>query len=149
MQTAFEDLSNRRDSVASLSNIFQCCHPHSEEVLPAVEGELLVLQFASISSCPGTEHYCEEPGSIFFTTSLQLFTDIDEIPLSFLFPRLNHSSSLSLSSQKCSGRFIVFVALCWTTFLCPCLPWGEGTELDMVLQVQPHLHRVEGKDNIS
>lgn len=64
---------------------FQCCH-HHREVFPGVQKEPPVFLFVSIASGPGTGPYWKEPGCIFQgITSLQLFIDIGEIPLSLLF----------------------------------------------------------------
>lgn len=49
---------------------------HSREVLLYVYIEPIVFQFVPIDSYLGTEHHWKEPGSVFFSLSLQEFTDI-------------------------------------------------------------------------
>lgn len=49
-----------------------------------------------------------------FAPSLQLFTYIDEIPLSLLFFRLSSPSSLSLpSNERCSSSITIFMVFSW------------------------------------
>ena len=76
--------------------------------------EFPAFQCVPTASRPVTGHHWEEPGSIFFTPSHQVFIHIDKIPLSLLFSRLSCPSSLSLSScERCSSA-LIFVALHWT-----------------------------------
>ena len=63
------------------------------------------------ASCPFTGHHREEPGSIVFAPSLQVFVHTEKIPLSLLFSRLNCPSCPSLSSHdRCSNPFMNFLA---------------------------------------
>ena len=71
---------------------------HSTEVLPGAQREPPAFQFLPIASGPGTGHYWKEPGSIFFTPSLQEL--IDKISLSPLFFRLYSPSPLSLGGPS-------------------------------------------------
>lgn len=85
---------------------------HITEVLPDVQRELLVFQFMPIASWPGTGRHWKHHGSILFATSLQVFIDSGEIPLT---SSLSSLSSVSLSSQKSySSPFSILVALQWT-----------------------------------
>lgn len=63
------------------------------KVLPDFQMEALVVQFVPIATCPNSGL---RPGSNFFTTSLQVFTYIDDIPLSLPISRLYNPRSLSL-----------------------------------------------------
>lgn len=81
----------------------------NDMILSCDQVESPVFQFMPAASCPVIE---EEPGSLFFVLSRQIFILIGEIPPRFLFLRLNIHSSPSLSSSvRCSSPF---VALCWT-----------------------------------
>jgi len=90
-----------------------------------------VFQFVPIASSPVPGHHRKEPGSLFFTSSLQMFVCIDEISLSLFFSRLNNPCSLSFSSQE-------------RIFTCPlldCLQYVSlllgNPELDPALQMCP------------
>lgn len=74
----FED-SQGGDSTASLSNLRQCCHLHSTEVLLDVQRES-AFQFMSTASCPIIGHHQKEPESKLFAFSIQVFIYIDKIP---------------------------------------------------------------------
>lgn len=57
------------------------------------EGTSRVCVFVSTTICPDTGHHWQGPDSIFFTLSLQVFMDMDEIPLNLLFSRWSSSNS--------------------------------------------------------
>lgn len=59
-------------------------HPHSKKkkVLACVQMEFNAFRLAPTASCPG--HYCEEPVSLFFILSHQVFIYIDKTPLFLL-----------------------------------------------------------------
>ena len=44
-------ISREGDSTTPLGSLFQCCHPHSEEVLPRVQLELPIFQFVPTAPC--------------------------------------------------------------------------------------------------
>jgi len=75
-------------------------HRHSEKGFPDVQREPLVFWFLAIATGPVTGHHWEEPGSVLFAPSLQVFIQTDEILPSLLFSRLNSASSPSLSSHR-------------------------------------------------
>lgn len=54
--------------------------PSQWKVFSDVQREHPVFHFVSIASGPGTGHYWKEPGSTFFTPSLQIFRDAGKIP---------------------------------------------------------------------
>lgn len=87
-------------------------HLHSKMLL-GVRCSDWNCKFALIASSPVTGHHCKEHASILFMPSLQVLVHIDKIPLSLCFPRLNCSSSLTLSSyMRCSSSLITLVTLC-------------------------------------
>lgn len=97
------------DKVFTISDLLSLYHSISEWLtLP-------------MDSCPDTGCHRKKPDFIFFTPSLQEFTDIVEMILNLLFTRLNRPNSQSLSSNPS----IIFMALCWTlpdtpmSHLCP------------------------------
>lgn len=106
------------DSTTSLGNVCpemrppmytpQLYHSHSKEVLLPVQMESTALQFVPIASYSGPGHHWKGPGSVTFALSLQVFTDIDEIPLTLLFSKMNSPSSLSLTVgevlKSCDNR---------------------------------------------
>lgn len=65
-------------------------HLHNSQALPHIQVELPVHQVLPTASCPVAWHHWTEPGSVLLTLSLQVLTDIDEIPLSD-FSRLNRA----------------------------------------------------------
>lgn len=66
-------------------------------------------------------------------------------PQSLLFPKLNNTNSLCLSSQeRCSCPLIIFLALLWTHSNMPFLCWG----LDTVPKVGSHESAVERKNHL-
>lgn len=60
-------------------------HPHNTEAFPASQREPPVLQFVLITFCPGTRNCWNEPGSVFFSPSLQVFACVYKNLLSLLF----------------------------------------------------------------
>jgi len=72
--------------------------PSQQKSVPDVQREPPVFQFVPIASGPATGHHPEEPGTVLFAPSLQLFMHIDEMLLSLLFSRQNSPSFPSLSS---------------------------------------------------
>lgn len=92
----------------------------------------------------------ENSGSVLFAASFQVLIDIVEIPLSFLFSRLNTQSSLNLSSQEmCSSLFIIFMALHWTLSSMSMshvgeLRTGHGTPSAASSVLRDHLSRPAG-----
>jgi len=73
-------------SQSIMQSHWRCCHQHSTEVFPSVQGEQPVLQFMLIASCPGTGHHWAEPSSVFSAPFLQVFIDIDMISQASVFP---------------------------------------------------------------
>ena len=98
VQTAFEHLQGWRLDNLPGQPVPVLSHSHCKKVFPDVQREPPVFQVVPIASGPVAGHHWEEPGSVFFAPSWQVFISIDEIPLSLFFPRLNSPSSLSLSS---------------------------------------------------
>lgn len=54
------------------------------------------MRARGVASGPDTGHHWEEPGSVFFTASLQVLVNIGKTPPSHLFSRLSSPFSLSL-----------------------------------------------------
>lgn len=73
-------------------------HPHRKNVFADVQRELHVSPFVPSTSCSASGHLKEDPGSDLFAPSLQIFVDIDEIPLNLLFSGLHSPNSVNLSS---------------------------------------------------
>jgi len=71
--------------------------------------EFLVFQFVPIASHPTTGNHWKKPGSIFLGPSFQVFVQMDEIPLSLLFSRLNSPLSQSFSQERSSSLLIFMV----------------------------------------
>lgn len=63
------------------------------EVFPAVQRDPPVLHLVPTASCSVIGHHLEESGSVISTSSLQVLTDTDKIPLNLLFSQLNSPSS--------------------------------------------------------
>lgn len=96
-------------------------------VIPTVKKRFLMLRVRILcpSLCPLPPGHCDstwgdcpvtEPGPVHCTSSsLHVFTHVDEIFLSLSFPRVESAIALSFSSQnRHSSLFIPSVALCWT-----------------------------------
>lgn len=107
IQAAFGDL--QRDSIASGEALQTFQHLCVVKVFAEVQRK---PQFVSTASCRGSGHHWKEPGPILSAPSLQLYIDVNEIPLGCFFSRLNRCRYLSLS--WCSSLFITLVALHWT-----------------------------------
>lgn len=80
-------------------------HAHSREVLPNVHTEPLVFQSVPTASCPGIGNHQQEPGSILFTHTLQIFIPIDEILQAFFFSRLNNHRKQSAKAKDELGCY--------------------------------------------
>ena len=52
------------------------CHPQSKGVLPHVQTELPMLQFAPITPSPVSGHHWKESGPILLTPTLEIFISI-------------------------------------------------------------------------
>lgn len=72
-------------------------HPHSKEGFLHVQREYPMFQFVSIACCLLTKHHWKETRSVLYSTSLQVFVNLDKISPSLLFSRLNSPNSLSFS----------------------------------------------------
>lgn len=91
------------------------------------------------------------PGSILFTSCLQAFIDIADVPRALLFSRLSSHSSLSLSSCKRRSRpFIIFVALCWTLpsmyIVLGSLDWTQYSRCSFTMLVEDFSHTDQEND---
>lgn len=53
---------------------------HSNKLFPHVQRKPSVFWFVPTASGPVTRLYCEAPGAVFFTPSLQPFAPIGEVP---------------------------------------------------------------------
>ena len=98
--------------------------------------EFSVFQFTPIPSCPVTEHHWEEPGSIFFIHTLQVFINTDKTPLGLLSSRLSSSSYRSPSSCQLlqSLNHLFGPALDWLQYVYSSLIL-RSPDLDPELQV--------------
>lgn len=56
------NFSRAEESMISLGNLFQCCHPHSKEVLPHASVEIFTFHFMLIAPYPVTGHHWKDPG---------------------------------------------------------------------------------------
>ena len=124
--TQFYNISKDGDFTAFLGNLFQCSATLTvKNCFLMFRDSLPCFGFCPLPLAPslGITEKCL--GSIFFATSLQVFTHLNQILLSLLFSRLNNPSSLSLSLQeRRSSPFIIFMALCYSmNIFCflPCL----------------------------
>ena len=54
--------------------------PHRSKLFPDLHREPPMFQVGPIASRPGTGHHWEEPGSVLFPRSLQVFVHIEKIP---------------------------------------------------------------------
>lgn len=95
---AFETPQMIEKPTTSLENLGQCSVTYTVEVFPAVKREPPV--FVLVTSGPVTEHDWKEPNSIFLAPSPQVFIDINDIPLSWVFSRLRSPSSLSFPQRR-------------------------------------------------
>ena len=89
--------------------------PWSPSQQKSVSWEPPVFHLVPIVPGPVTGHHWNEPGSVFFASSLQVLIYINKNPPSLLFSRLNSLSFLSLSLYvRCSCPLIILVTFCWT-----------------------------------
>lgn len=92
-------------------------------------------------------HHWEESGSVISTSSLQVFTDTDKIPLNFLFSRLTSPSSQPVLR---GGDAPVPPWHSWPLTglspVHPCFPW-LGSHTGHMLQAQLCQHPTKGKDH--
>lgn len=109
---ALECLQHRRWALRLLLQLVLLLgHPYSRNMFPGVQVEHHVFQFAPTASCPVTGYHWNDPGSIFFKSSLQVL--VNSLPTSLVFSRLNSSRPLSLSSAvRCSNALIILMDLC-------------------------------------
>lgn len=91
--------------------IFQRWRPQPPRAIcPHIQREPAVFQVVSVVTDSVSGHHWREPGSILLT--LQVFLHTAEIPLSFLFSRLDSPRSLGLASYvRYSGLFSICVIL--------------------------------------
>jgi len=80
VQTAFEYLQGWRLHNLSGQPVPQPRHPHSEKVFPDVQTEPSAFQLLPIASGPVPRHDQDEPGSVLFAPSFQVFIYIKNIP---------------------------------------------------------------------
>jgi len=75
-----------------------------------------VFQFVPIASGPVTGHHWKQPGCILFAPSFRVFIYADEIPPdpSLLQAEQSLLPQPFLIQERCSGSFIILVALHWT-----------------------------------
>lgn len=109
--------------------------------------KLLFFQFVPIAPCHGTGHQWKELVSVLSALSLQVFIDIDKIlPESFLLQAEQYEHSafphrrgapVALSSLWPSAQLYL---------VAPCL---SCTQLEILLQIQPHQCWEEQKDQVS
>lgn len=119
---AFETPQMVGKPTPSLDKLGQCCHPQVEKYFLLFWGNLLCF---TLCSFPLSWHHWKEPNSFFLEPIPQVFTDIDEIPLSWVFSRLRSPSSPSLSSKEGCSCPLNFVALCWSLqYVYSLLYWG-------------------------
>lgn len=99
-------------STCSLSTMCQCSATCKVRRCFLMVRRKLLLQMEPIASHLAVGHHWKEAGTILFAPSLYVFTYMDKSFPEPKFPRLNPSSSISLSSQeRCSTLFIIFMAL--------------------------------------
>ena len=91
----------KEETPQPLGNLCQCSGTtqHSSAAWCS-EGDP-VLPLVPMASCPGTGQYWEEPGCVLLAHSIQVFMDIDGIPVSLCFCSLISPSALSLYSRCC------------------------------------------------
>jgi len=80
VQEGFEDLQRRTLHNPSGQPVPVLHHPQSEEVLPHVQLELLMLHFVPVAPCPVAGHHWKESGLILLTPTLQILISIYKIP---------------------------------------------------------------------
>lgn len=97
VREALEHLQGGRLHNPTGQPVPELSHLHSEKAFPDSQTEPPMLQLVPIVSCPVTEHHWKDPGYILFSSSLQVFIYMGEMPPE-TFSRMNSPSSLSLSS---------------------------------------------------
>lgn len=120
-------------------------HLCNTQVLPDNWIEPPVFWFVLPTSCPGTGHHWKEPGSVFFAPSLQVFIDVDEIPLK---PPLHQAEWSQLYQPLLSGEmFQSFHCLDGSTLdsfqYVHGTYWGPRTEYSTPAVASPVLSRGE------
>lgn len=92
-------------------------HPDSKNLFPCIHIEVVVFQFAPVTSFFVTGHHWKESLSILYAPSLQMFMHIDE-PWACFFPGWTVPA---LSYDRCSSPFIILVAFLQNSFqyVCP------------------------------
>lgn len=134
------DISANGDSTPFLGSLWQCLRTLSFwkkiKDFSYIDGIFVMFQFVTVTlflSCHRTP-VGDSPLDLH-----HIFTNSDQIFLRLLFPSLDISSSLSLSSygrHSCSS--ITFMALYWTLSSMSMSLVPERPELDKALQVRPH-----------
>ena len=71
-------------------------HPQSEEVLPAVQMELPMLQFVPVAPCPVTEHHWKESSNYTLMLAVPCFYLFGRIMETSIFPVFRELSMLSV-----------------------------------------------------
>jgi len=90
-------------------------HSHNKKVFTHTQMEPPVFQFVSIYSGAVTGHHCQEPDTIFFIPSQQVFIHMLRSFLRLLFSSISSPSSLNLSSyERHSSSLTISVVLRWT-----------------------------------
>lgn len=68
-----------------------------------------------ITSSPVTRQHWEEPDSVFFTPSHQVFILMDKVSKHLFFSRLSILNSLNpCLYDRCSSPLVISVGCCWT-----------------------------------
>lgn len=109
-------ISKDGDSTTSMGHLHQCSITLSVKKCFLVFGENLPeFWLVPVASSPVSGHHWNEPGSISFVPSLQVFIDMGEILLGLLFSGLSSLRCLSLFSwETCFSLLIILTALHWT-----------------------------------
>jgi len=104
-------ISKVGDSTTSLGNLCQCSVTFTvKKHFLTFRGNLLCFSLSPSPLVLGTTEKSLDLSSSH--PPLQVFINIDEMPLSLHFSRLQRTSSLSLHScERCSSLFIIIVAL--------------------------------------
>lgn len=119
------------------------------KMFPDIQRESPALVSAHCPFSPVTVTHCKDPGSAFFSPSLQVSLCIDQMPLSLLISRLKSLSFPSLSSQ---GRCFILNHLCGLSSVSlQCVPVSlvpRSPGVDTGVQVWPPQGWVEAKDHL-
>jgi len=117
-----------------------CASAHRKKVFPDVQWEPPVFVFVPTASGPVTGHHWKEPGSVLFTSSVQVFAYIEKIPPE---PSLLPAEQSQLSQAFIMGRMLQ-TPHCFRGPLLDSLQYVhvfismDNPELDTVHQVWPH-----------